>query len=185
MKKLISASLVTVLSCLAAVSAVAHPNHGGGQTVIANYPITTTTTGYQTYVQPVQVQPVQVPVTTHHTQYQVVPAPQPVRYIHVQPKPQVYVHGTVIPTDCVCARSATGKKVNVFATAGRWQGVPKAKIGGGKQLIDVRGFHQGYWRVSYYPNGNSGNIEYGWVRQADLVCKETRGQRVLPVVRPW
>jgi hypothetical protein len=186
-KKLISAGLVAVLSCVAAVSAVAHPNHGGGQTVIANYPITTTTAGYQTQVQPVQVQAVHVPVKTYQTQYQVVPVPtpQPVRYVHVQPKPQVYVPSTVVLSDCVCARSATGKKVNVFATAGRWQGVPKAKIGGGKQLIDVRGFHQGYWRVSYYPNGIGNSIEYGWVRQADLVCKETRGQRVLPVVRPW
>ena len=66
-----------------------------------------------------------------------------------------------------------------------FRSVPKAKIGGGKKLIDVLSFHQGYWRVGYYPNGNGESIEYGWVRQADLVCKETRGYPVRPVVRAW
>jgi hypothetical protein len=76
------------------------------------------------------------------------------------------------PVDCICARSATGAKVNVYNTAARWQAAPTTKIGGGKTTVDVRGFHQGYWRVSY--RNKSGGVKYGWVREHDLVCKQTR-----------
>lgn len=76
------------------------------------------------------------------------------------------------PIDCICARSATGAKVNVYNTAARLQAAPATQIGGGKTTVDVRGFHQGYWRVSY--RNKSGGVKYGWVREQDLVCKQTR-----------
>lgn len=78
------------------------------------------------------------------------------------------------PYDCVCARSASGEKVPVYLTASRWHGPAKAYVGGGERLIDVTGYHQGHWRVGYYPEGEDG-IQYGWVRESDLVCKEYGG----------
>ena len=78
---------------------------------------------------------------------------------------------TARPYDCVCARSASGAKVPVYLTASRWHGPAKAYVGGGKRLVDVTGYHQGHWRVGYYPKGEDG-IQYGWVRESDLVCKE-------------
>ena len=167
-----------------------------GPVVIANYPINTVRTypvaapsyatyqpaHYSTLQVPVPVQmPVQVPLQHTYTQQasvQVISSPiiQPVvsppavavsqtRYAVATPK-------TLRPVDCICARSATGAKVNVYKTAARWQAIPDAKIGGGKTTVDVRGFHQGYWRVSYRSKG--GGVKYGWVRQGDLVCKTTR-----------
>ena len=78
---------------------------------------------------------------------------------------------TARPYDWVCARSASGAKVPVYLTASRWHGPAKAYVGGGKRLVDVTGYHQGHWRVGYYPKGEDG-IQYGWVRESDLVCKE-------------
>ncbi len=78
---------------------------------------------------------------------------------------------TAGPYDCVCARSASGAKVPVYLTASRWHGPAKAYVGGGKRLVDVTGYHQGHWRVGYYPKGED-SIQYGWVRESDLVRKE-------------
>lgn len=144
-----------------------------------------------TYQAPVPVpMPMQVPVQVQYVQQQaatqviptpvvypvVQPAPKPVpvvqtKAVSYQAAPQLTLQ-KLRPSDCVCARSATGAKVNVFNTAARWQAAPSTTIGGGKTTIDVRGFHQGYWRVSY--RQKSGGVKYGWVREQDLICKETR-----------
>lgn len=99
------------------------------------------------------------------------PAPKPI--VITRPKPAPVVRTGLKPFDCVCARSASGKPVKVYNVASHRARVSVAKVGGGKRTMDVRGFHQGHWRVSYTPMGESG-VQYGWVRQADLTCKETR-----------
>ncbi|MDA8603656.1 hypothetical protein N9M21_04470 [Alphaproteobacteria bacterium] len=173
-----------------------------GQTVIANYPIngvsaypmaaptmaTYAPTHYQAVQVPIQAplpvpMPAQVPVQVQYLQQQastqVIPAP--VSYAVAQPVPTPTVSRPIAPSlpvqalrpsDCICATSRTGAKVNVFNTAARWQAAPTTQVGGGKTTVDVRGFHQGYWRVSY--RNKSGGLKYGWVREQDLVCKETR-----------
>lgn len=170
------------------------PSYGPAhRMIIANYPINSYGAypagmpGGQGYAPVVSysappvlpVAPVAPPVLT----YSSVPAPVP--YVEQAsfkavpaPVPKVVappvIHHMAVPLpvhqDCICARSASGGKVNVFRTAGRWQSSPMAKIGGGKKTIDVRGFHQGYWRVSF--RQADGGVKYGWVRAADLVCKK-------------
>ena len=140
----------------------------------------------------------------------VVATPQPNQHGHVHLHGQTRAHGTghnhphshgwgqvhshahgashhpvaapvAAPTyDCICARSRSGDKVAVYATSSRWHGPPKAYVGAGKRLIDVTYHHQGHWRVGYYPKDEDG-IQYGWVREGDLVCKEYKGG-VTPVV---
>ena len=167
-----------------------------GPVIIANYPINGVSAypvaapSYATYAPahytavqvPVPVQmPIQVPLQHQYTQQasvQVIPSPQTHPVLQAapvavsQPRHGVAPLKTLRPVDCICARSATGAKVNVYKTAARWQASPDAQIGGGKKTVDVRGFHQGYWRVSY--RNKSGGVKYGWVREGDLVCKTTR-----------
>lgn len=136
---------------------------------------------------PVPVQPAGVAYTPVITP---VPAPMPAPVVYVPapaPAPvlapvvtkqvtqQVIVVAAPHPQDCICARSASGGKVNVYRTAGRWQSTPVTKLGGGKKTIDVRGFHQNHWRVSY--RDANGGAKYGWVRHDDLVCLEKRAPR--------
>lgn len=115
----------------------------------------------------VEPQPLAVPVAAPVY----APAPKPI--VITRPKPAPVVRNGLKPFDCVCARSASGKPVKVYNVASHRATVSVAKVGGGKRTVDVRGFHQGHWRVSYTPMGESG-VQYGWVRQADLTCKETR-----------
>lgn len=127
--------------------------------------------------------PTPMPVVTPVVVHQPVIVQAPVIKTHVikSAPPVAHHHVTVAPArpvvlalprhqDCICARSASGGKVDVFRTAGRWQSTPMAKIGGGRKLIDVRGFHQGHWRVSF--REPAGGVKYGWVRQGDLVCED-------------
>lgn len=140
-----------------------------------------------TYVQQASTQVVPRPVTYQVVQPAPAPAPVPVAVaaraikqqaaaVSVSQVGHTAAQQTMLrpmrPVDCICARSATGAKVNVYNTAARWQAAPTTKIGGGKITVDVRGFHQGYWRVSYRNKG--GGVKYGWVREHDLVCKQTR-----------
>ena len=140
-----------------------------------------------TYVQQASTQVVPRPVTYQVVQPAPAPAPVPVAVAAPAIKQQAAAVSVsqvghtaapqtmlrpMRPVDCICARSATGAKVNVYNTAARWQAAPTTKIGGGKTTVDVRGFHQGYWRVSYRNKG--GGVKYGWVREHDLVCKQTR-----------
>lgn len=132
--------------------------------------------------QVVQPAPVPVPVVKQQAEVRVVhqPAAAAVSHVsqsaHLSQSAHVAAPQTTLrpmrPVDCICARSATGAKVNVYNTAARWQAAPATQIGGGKTTVDVRGFHQGYWRVSY--RNKSGGVKYGWVREQDLVCKQTR-----------
>ena len=38
-------------------------------------------------------------------------------------------------------------------------------------MVDVTGYHHGHWRVGYYPKSADG-VQYGWVRESNLVCKK-------------